>query len=120
MSWSADGTRVAGDVNSRPQRGIVIYTVASRTDEELRRSGGEPVWLPDGRRLLYSDGYGGGPTGRELLLLDTATRIRTPVYSSPGETFGAAGLSPDAREIYINIYRQQADIALAKLTAGVP
>ena len=65
-------------------------------------------------------GGSAGQTGRELLLLDTATKISTPVYSSPGETLGGAGLSPDAREIYINIYRQQSDIVLAKLPAGVP
>jgi hypothetical protein len=54
------------------------------------------------------------------LLLDPVTRISTPVYSSPGEILGGAGLSPDAREIYINIYRQQADIALAKLPGSTP
>ena len=58
--------------------------------------------------------------GRELLLLDTATRISTPVYSSPGDLFGGAGLSPDAREIFVPIYRPQADIALAKLPGRVP
>ena len=116
-SWSPDGTRVAGQGSSRREQGVVVYTVASRTYEELTRSGGSPVWLPDGRRLLYTSG---GTRGRELLLLDTATRISTPVYSSPGETLGGAGLSPDAREIYINIYRQQADIALAKLPGGAP
>ena len=121
ISWSADGTRVAGHGNSRPERGAVIYTVASRTYEELRPSGGSPAWLPDGRRLLYTGGAGSvGTSGRELLLLDTATKISTPVHSSPGEILGGAGLSPDARAIYLNIYRLQADIALAKLPASVP
>ena len=97
----------------------MIYAVASRTYEELTRSGRAPAWLRDGRRLLYTGG-GSGVTGRELLLLDTSTKISTPVYSSPGETLGGAGLSPDAREIYVNIYRPQADIVLAKLPGSAP
>jgi len=121
MSWSPDGRRIAGQANRRPG-GIVIYTVASRTYEELTRSGTSPAWLPDGRRLLYAAGgaLNGLQTWRELLLLDTATRSSTRVYSSPGEMFGGAGLSPDGREIYVNVFRQQSDIVLAKLPASVP
>lgn len=87
----------------------------------MRPSGGTPTWLPDGRRLLYTGGAGAsGTTGPTLLLLDTATKTSTPVYSSPGEALGGAGLSPDAREIYVNIYRGQADIVLAKLPGSAP
>jgi len=112
----AAGTRLA-QVSTR----VVIYTVASRTYEELTRSGIVPAWLPDGRRLVYTGKLSStSPWGRELMLLGTATRISTPVYSSPGEIFGGAGLSPDAREIYVNIYREQADIALARLPASAP
>ena len=91
-SWSPDGTRVAGYGIGRPEFGVVVYTVASRTYEELTRSGLSPAWLPDGRRLLYTGKLGSTFVGgRELLLLDTATRISTPVYSSPGETLAAPG-----------------------------
>ncbi len=120
-SWSADGTRVAGYRNSVSGGGVVIYTVASRAYEELTQSGLSPAWLPDGRRLLYTGKYGSTSVGgRELLLLDTATKISKPVYSSPGDLFGGAGLSPDAREIFVPTYRPQADIVLARLPASAP
>ncbi len=112
-SWSADATRVAGFVLGRPGFGIVIYDVASRTYQEVVSPGWYPTWLPDDRRLLYTN-------GGKLVLLDTATKASTIVFSSPGETLGGPGLSPDAREIYLTISRQQSDIVLAKLSAGAP
>ena len=110
-AWSADGKQITGFVN-RTVGGIVIYTVASRTYEQITPSGGAAVWLPDGRRMLYIDG------GQRLVLLDLTTKVSTPVFSSPGETISAPGLSPDGREIYLVITNRQADIVLAKLTGG--
>jgi serine/threonine protein kinase len=110
ISWSPDGTRIAGHV-SRGGARIVIYTLASRTYDEATRLGGSPEWLPDGRRLLFT-------SGRELLLLDTTTKISKPLFSSPRERIGAPGLSPDAREIYLGIGKAQSDIVLAKLTTS--
>ena len=113
-SWSADGARVAGFAISRPAYGIVIYDVASRTYSELAPTGGYPVWLPDGRRLLYVKGV------NELVLFDTATRKGTVVLSVPGEQFLSPSLAPDGREVYVSIFRRQSDIVLAKLPASAP
>jgi Tol biopolymer transport system component len=122
MSWSRDGTRVAGHGNSRPERGIVVYSVTSRTYEAAAPSGVNPAWLPDGRRLLYTGGtrVTGPQIGPDLSLLDTATKISTLLFAPPGETLGGAGLSPDGRTIYVNIYRLQADIVLARLAGAAP
>ena len=109
-TWSADGTQIGGVVN-RPGGGIVIYDMASRTYEQVTPSGVTPVWLPDGRRMLYND------AGR-LALLDVTTKVSTPVFSSLGEALSGAGLSPDGREIYLVITKRQAEIVLAKLTGG--
>jgi len=109
-SWSPDGTRVAGSAN-RPGGGVVIYSVASRTYEEVTPSGSGPVWLPAGRRLLY------GSAGN-LMLVDVATKVTKQVFSAPRESLSAPELSPDAREIYVVITNPQSDIVLAKLTGG--
>lgn len=109
-AWSADGKQIAGSVN-RSVGGIVICTVASRTYEQITPSGSGASWLPDGRRLLYNN------TGR-LEIVETTTKVSTTVFSSPGETISAPGLSPDGREIYLVITKRQAEIVLAKLTGG--
>ena len=115
VSWSPDGTRVAGHANNRPERGIVIYNVEARTYEEVTQSGSFPAWLPDSRRLLFNGG-----DGRELNLLDTTTKIIAPVFASSGETLGRVELSPDGREIYIYASKSQSDIVLAKLPGSAP
>ena len=119
MSWSPDGTRIAGYAN-RPAQGLVIYTLATRTYEDLGQGGGkpvwlgrggEPVWLPDSRRLLF-------PTGSALVLIDTATGRSKEIFSAPREAMNGPELSPNAREIYVNITQTQSDIVLAKLSTG--
>ena len=110
-SWSPDGTRVAGQAN-RPAQGLVIYTLATRTYQELGPGGGEPVWLPDSRRMLY-------PNGSTLMLIDTATGRSKEIFSAPRESLFGAAVSPTAREIYVNIAEIQSDIVLAKRSTGV-
>ncbi len=114
-SWSPDGTRVAGFALARPGFGIVIYSEATQKYEEVAATGRFPVWLPDGRRLLYLSGVA------DLVLLDTAAKKGTVVFSSPAERVGTGlSLSPDAREIYVGMSRQQSDIVLAKLPGTAP
>ena len=91
----------------------MIYTIASRTYEEITPSGSVPRWLPNGRRLLYTAAGG-------LSVVDVATKISRQVHSSSRETLGAADVSQDAREIYVVIAKPQSDIVLAKLTGAVP
>ena len=105
---------MAGFAIRRPGYGIVIYAVASRTYSELAPTGGYPVWLPDGRRLLYVNDV------NELVLFDTATKKGTVVLSLPGEEFLVPSVAPDGREVYVSIFRRQSDIVLAKLPASAP
>jgi serine/threonine protein kinase len=110
-TWSPDGTRIGGNIN-RNEGGIVIYNLPSRTYEQVTPTGVLPVWLPDGRHMLYAE------EGRRLLLLDLTTKVSTPVFSSSSETISGGGLSPNGREIYLVITQRQSEIVLAKLTGG--
>lgn len=95
--------------------GVVIYSEATQKFEEVAAAGRFPAWLPDGRRLLYVSGVA------DLILLDTATKRSTVVFSSPGERVSTGlSLSPDGREIYVGISRQQSDIVLGRLPGSAP
>ena len=111
-TWSPDGKQIAGYIN-RSQGGIVTYTVASRSYGQVTPSGNNATWLPDGHRMLYVD------AGR-LAIVDTTTKVSTPVFSAARETLSAPGLSPGAREIYLVITKRQAEIVLARLSGAAP
>jgi Tol biopolymer transport system component len=75
-SWSDDGLRLAGVVRRADgfATAIAVSEIASETFTLLPAPGSFcPVWLPDGRRLIYRDGAGvwlGEPaTGRRKQLI---------------------------------------------------
>ena len=58
--------------------------------------------------------------GSRLMLIDTATGHSKQIFSAPREGIYGPELSPNAREIYVNITQTQSDIVLAKLTPRAP
>ena len=52
------------------------------------------------------------------MLIDTATGRSKQIFSSASESLYGPALSPNAREIYVNITQTQSDIVLAKLSTG--
>ena len=77
---SPDSTRLAGHRDDERGNGIVIYTFTSRTDQRLTDFGEWPVWLPDGRRVLFVSG------GREFWVVDT--RTKGDAETTPGAAGG--------------------------------
>jgi TolB protein len=107
-SWSADGNRLAG-FTRRPS-GIVVLSLATGAYTRFTNRGSTPVWLPDGRRLLYA-------VNDRLLLLDTSTgRSRELVSVGPARlelaAGGGFGLS-SAGYIYLAPVTREGDIWLA-------
>ena len=51
-SWSPNGEQLAGQAGLAA-RGIMTYSLRSRTFQRLTDFGGYPVWLPDSRRVLF-------------------------------------------------------------------
>jgi len=97
-SWSPDGKLLAGHTAQkggiRPN-GLAFYTVETGRYERLTDAGNKPLWLPDGRRLLYHD-------KRQLLVLDVATReSRVVLPASPNGEIIDFALSADGRSIHL-------------------
>ncbi len=110
-SWSPDGTRIAGYVVHPDGRyaGIVVYSIASQEYEVLTDFGNLPVWLSDGRRLLFH-------TPQEIFLLDTETREHQELLSvEPPQLLTTFGLTRDDRAIYFGVIAREADIWMLAL-----
>jgi Tol biopolymer transport system component len=113
-SWSPDGDRIAGYLE-RPDgnpttRGLVEYTISTRQYRKLASSGRSPLYLRDGKRLLFHD-------DRRLHLLDTRTGKLRPVISVlPHYVNFFFGKSPDDRSIVYGVAAFESDIWLMDLT----
>jgi Tol biopolymer transport system component/predicted Ser/Thr protein kinase len=110
-SWSPDGKQLAGDQTRADGvfGGVWLYSFDSRKFERLTESGGYPVWLRDGRRLLFHD-------QDKIHLVDARTKKVHEVLSvSPHQVFEVISLSADNRTIYFSLYATEADIWLASL-----
>ncbi len=111
-SWSPDGKRLAGirHLGTGIHSGIGIYDRESKQYDWLTDFGDFPLWLKDGRRILFvSQG--------KILLFDTTTRKYQPVLSVTDEDvdIGSPGLSGDNRMIYFTYVAAEADIWLLDL-----
>ncbi|MFP5246635.1 MAG: hypothetical protein ACLGH0_08065, partial [Thermoanaerobaculia bacterium] len=97
-AWSPDGTMLAGEL--RPGTGIWIYSFADQTYRQITESGARPIWLPNGREILYSDG--------RLRIANIDTRaIRDVATTLP---IAQMSLSADGRTMVFSDRRVQSDI----------
>ncbi len=111
-SWSADGRRIAGDLiegQAPGPVGIGLYSFDSRTYEKLTPSGTTPVWLNDGRTLVYLD-------EDEVWAVDTLTKKRWELLASgPDSGFFSASPGPDGRELYVVRVLHEGDVVMLTL-----
>jgi Tol biopolymer transport system component len=107
-SWSPDGRRLAGQVGES-MIGIVTYSFASDSFEQMTDYGEWPVWLPDSRRLLFVSG------GKKFLILDTQSKRVREIFSVGRDVIGPPRLTRDGREAYYSRRVTEADIWLMTL-----
>jgi len=108
-SWSPDGRKIAGFLQrvDGTYPGIVLYDLASHTYEKLNESGIEPVWLKDGRRLLFNE-------AGKIHLMDSHTKRAHEVLSIAPARISERGFALGAgdRAIYFSVANAEADVWL--------
>ncbi|HEY1306042.1 MAG TPA: protein kinase [Vicinamibacterales bacterium] len=107
-AWSPDGTRIAGQ-NGFTTPGFSIYSTVTKTFERAVEFGEWPVWLPDGKRILFV------ARGHEFHVFDTRTKELKRIYSVKRDTLGPPRLTRDGRDMYFSRRVTEADIWVAKL-----
>jgi serine/threonine protein kinase/Tol biopolymer transport system component len=111
FAWSPDGRRLAGMMGAP---GIYLYSLASRRYERLTENGYSPVWLPDSRRLLYSDEGG-------VFVVDSQTRERRQVLEpAGGPALNAFDLGRGGRDLYVVREETEGDIWMLTPGRDVP
>jgi eukaryotic-like serine/threonine-protein kinase len=112
-SWSPDGRSLAGEGNvlaSSGGGGVVLYSFETRRYERLTDRGVKPIWLRDGRRLLFA------PDREHIALLDAATKQARAVYAAPrGSEIADFTISKDDRWICVIRANDEGDVWLAKM-----
>lgn len=107
-SWSPDGkflTGVLGDTSGFLP-GFYNFSLETENYTKLSDIGGNPMWLNDNRRLLFTnDGI--------LYLLDTETGKHHEIFNSSGNYISQFEISRDNSTIYFGIELSESDIWLA-------
>ncbi len=75
-SWTRDGKQIAGDYIDKSFRrlGIFIESIESGERRRLTETGAAPIWLGDGRRVLYNN-------KGAIQLLDTVTMRESQAFA---------------------------------------
>jgi serine/threonine protein kinase/Tol biopolymer transport system component len=108
-SWSKDGESLAGNISRLDDsmtEGIGVYLVRSRTYLRWTSRGSNPVWLQDGRRLLYIE------AGKVLAFDSRTYETREILAPPPSSAYLSASTSPDGRSLFAVRAVEEGDIWL--------
>jgi serine/threonine protein kinase len=109
-SWSSDDNWLAGhrtlEANGS-KKGLVLYSLRTKTYQNLNDSGTFPIWLQDSRRLLFVDNLG------KIALIDRESGKITDLLSvKPNEVASLGQLSSDNKTVVYSSKQREADIWL--------
>jgi len=102
-SWSPDGGKIAG-----AKDGIVVFDRETEQLEQLTDFGARPIWLNDGRRLIFLH-------EDKIHLVDSLSKEVTEVLTVAPHRLQSLGISKDNRRLYFSVSMAEADIWLASI-----
>ena len=103
-SWSPDGRMLAGFLNQ--DEAIAIYSLESGTFRRLTGFGSDPVWLSDGRALLFHNKGKIYETST-----DSGEQAHEVLSIAPGEIARRGfAVSSDDRQVYFSVTSTEADV----------
>jgi Tol biopolymer transport system component len=104
-AWAPDGSRLAGQERrgNNPRGGVAIYDLSTRRYTRLTSRGGQPIWLNDSRRLVYSD-------VSSVYMLDTASGRGEELFSVLPYQSSDLTITGDNRHLYASVRQHEADV----------
>jgi Tol biopolymer transport system component len=98
---------LAGELRGRP--GVVIYNIADRSCHPVTTTGTRPLWLPDGKEILYGD------NGKlHIVNVDTGTirDVTTPLNIT------GYSLTRDSRTMIYSDRQIESDVWMSEVGGG--
>ena len=106
--WSPDGDRLAG-MHGWVDRGVGYYDLATDEHVPLTDFGQWPVWMPDGRRILFVSG------GKAFYVVDAETGDVSRVHSTVRDVLGPPRLTADGTEVVYSRRVTEGDLWMATI-----
>ena len=109
-SWSPDSQKIAGTLyrKSKEVPGIVLYDLNTHQYERLNKQGAGPTWLPDSRRLFFTDGY-------KIYLIDSRTKVSRELRLGADGYVDNPVLSRDGKFLYFSVENNEESIWMISL-----
>lgn len=109
--WSSDGKKIIGFFEKGSLRGMAIYYLETKSYEKINNMRLFNFWLPDDRRIVYSN-------NGKIFITDTETKKETELADAPQEYVRNVNISPDGKTIYYSAFNSESDIWMLDLTAN--
>jgi serine/threonine protein kinase len=112
-AWSPDGERLVGQLGATGTAGtgIATYSFRTKTFDKVLDFGEWPVWLPDGRRILFV------ANRNAFFVADSRTKAVRKIFEVQRDVIGPPRLTRDGRSAYFTRRVNEADIWLLTLPA---
>jgi TolB protein len=100
--WSHDGDKLAGTFSGNPMK-AGYYSLSEKRFVPLTDSNYFPVWLPDGRRILFA-------LGKAIYAIDIQTKKITEIVQVRDGEMTGLGVSDDGTLVYYVVNEEESDI----------